>query len=216
MDATAQYSMRWDDFSSHFTSEFESLRNDEQFVDVTLCCDDRFIKAHKVILSACSPYFKKILMVTFAFDFWSFENLWWSISRSPLANRNWRVQMNPSKHVTVIMHNVEYELMKTLVDFMYLGEVLVNQNNVDRLFKLAKTFNVQGFQNGFIKNEVGIIFVGWRSSGILNKQNRHNNFVSVVVNLKLLWTFLTTSIRRFFFYVGVGLNVITNCVKVCF
>jgi len=62
--------------------------------------------------------------------------------------------MNPSKHVTVIMHNVEYELMKTLIDFMYLGEVLVNQNNVDRLFKLAKTFNVQGFQNGFIKNEV--------------------------------------------------------------
>lgn len=62
--------------------------------------------------------------------------------------------MNPSKHVTVIMHNVEYELMKTLVDFMYLGEVLVNQNNVDRLFKLAKTFSVQGFQNGFNKNEV--------------------------------------------------------------
>lgn len=52
------------------------------------------------------------------------------------------------------MHNVEYELMKTLVDFMYLGEVLVNQNNVDRLFSLAKTFSIQGFQNGFIKNEV--------------------------------------------------------------
>ncbi|VVC33125.1 BTB/POZ domain,Zinc finger C2H2-type,SKP1/BTB/POZ domain [Cinara cedri] len=123
MDTSTQYSMRWDDFSSHFTSEFESLRNDEQFVDVTLCCDDRFIKAHKVILSACSPYFKKILM------------------------------MNPSKHVTVIMHNVEYELMKTLVDFMYLGEVLINQNNVERFFKLAKTFNIQGFQNGFNKNE---------------------------------------------------------------
>lgn len=46
--------------------------------------------------------------------------------------------------------------MKTLVDFMYLGEVLVNQNNVDRLFKLAKTFNVQGFQNGFNKSEVSI------------------------------------------------------------
>lgn len=65
--------------------------------------------------------------------------------------------MNPSKHVTVIMHNVEYELMKTLVDFMYLGEVLVNQNNVDRLFKLAKTFSVQGFQNGFNKNEVWLL-----------------------------------------------------------
>lgn len=65
MDTATKCSMRWDDFSSHFTSEFESLRNDEQFVDVTLCCDDQFIKAHKVILSACSPYFKKILMVKF-------------------------------------------------------------------------------------------------------------------------------------------------------
>lgn len=72
MDTSTQYSMRWDDFSSHFTSEFESLRNDEQFVDVTLCCDDRFIKAHKVILSACSPYFKKILMVKFTFNLYYF------------------------------------------------------------------------------------------------------------------------------------------------
>lgn len=63
MNTSTQYSMRWDNFSSHFTSEFGSLRNDEQFVDVTLCCDDQFIKAHKVILSACSPYFKKILTV---------------------------------------------------------------------------------------------------------------------------------------------------------
>lgn len=63
METSTQYSLRWDEFTSHFTSEFGSLRNDEQFVDVTLCCDDQFIKAHKVILSACSPYFKKILMV---------------------------------------------------------------------------------------------------------------------------------------------------------
>lgn len=72
MNTTTQYSMRWDDFSSHFTSEFESLRNDEQFVDVTLCCEDQFIKAHKVILSACSPYFKKVLMVIFMFLSYSF------------------------------------------------------------------------------------------------------------------------------------------------
>lgn len=59
--------MRWKDFPSHFTGEFETLRNDEQFVDVTLCCEDQFIKAHKIILSACSTYFKKILMVNFSF-----------------------------------------------------------------------------------------------------------------------------------------------------
>lgn len=64
--------------------------------------------------------------------------------------------MNPSKHITVIMHNVEYVLMKSLIDFMYLGEVLVDQNNVDDLYKLAKTFGIQGFQDGLNKNEVSI------------------------------------------------------------
>lgn len=69
MDTSSQYSMRWKDFPSHFSGEFKSLRNDEQFVDVTLCCDDQFIKAHKIILSACSTYFKKILMVKFVLLF---------------------------------------------------------------------------------------------------------------------------------------------------
>jgi len=55
--------------------------------------------------------------------------------------------------------------MKTLVDFMYLREVLVNQNNVDRFFKLAKTFNIKGFQNGFNKNEVSIKICAWIIDG---------------------------------------------------
>jgi hypothetical protein len=38
------------------------MRDEQDFYDVTLACDQQsFIQGHKVILSASSPYFKAIL-----------------------------------------------------------------------------------------------------------------------------------------------------------
>ncbi|KAJ8957339.1 hypothetical protein NQ318_004818 [Aromia moschata] len=48
-------------FQSSITSAFENLRDDEDFVDVTLACDGKSLKAHRVVLSACSPYFRELL-----------------------------------------------------------------------------------------------------------------------------------------------------------
>ena len=46
-------------------STFRRLREEEDFVDVTLACSGRRnFTAHKVVLSACSPYFKQLLKVT--------------------------------------------------------------------------------------------------------------------------------------------------------
>ena len=42
---------------------FRSLKEEEDFVDVTLSCEDSQYTAHKVVLSACSPYFRKLLKV---------------------------------------------------------------------------------------------------------------------------------------------------------
>ena len=44
-----------------FLTALEDLKTDEAFVDVTLSCEGETLQGHKVILSACSPYFKKIL-----------------------------------------------------------------------------------------------------------------------------------------------------------
>lgn len=43
---------------------FRSLKEEEDFIDVTLSCEERQYSAHKVVLSACSPYFRKLLKVT--------------------------------------------------------------------------------------------------------------------------------------------------------
>jgi hypothetical protein len=46
---------------NNISSDFIDLREDKDFFNVTLACDDEQIQAHNVILSACSPYFKNIL-----------------------------------------------------------------------------------------------------------------------------------------------------------
>lgn len=59
-----QYSLRWNDFQSSILSSFRHLRDEEDFVDVTLACDNCSFTAHKVVLSACSPYFRQLLKVS--------------------------------------------------------------------------------------------------------------------------------------------------------
>lgn len=60
---TQHFCLRWNNYQSSITSAFENLRDDEDFVDVTLACDGRSLKAHRVVLSACSPYFRELLKV---------------------------------------------------------------------------------------------------------------------------------------------------------
>lgn len=61
--ASEQFCLRWNNFQINITSALESLKCDEDLVDVTLTCDGQNVKAHKVILSACSPYFKNVFKV---------------------------------------------------------------------------------------------------------------------------------------------------------
>lgn len=59
-----RYSLRWNDFYANIISAFKTLKESEDFVDVTIACDGKSIKAHQVILSAASPFFRKLLKVT--------------------------------------------------------------------------------------------------------------------------------------------------------
>ena len=43
------------------TNAFKSLLENEDFVDVTLSAGGKTLRAHKVVLSACSSYFKQLL-----------------------------------------------------------------------------------------------------------------------------------------------------------
>ena len=61
---SSQFCLKWDGFHGHLASVFETLRQDEQLVDVTLCCEGRRLKAHRVMLSAASPFFRDLIQVS--------------------------------------------------------------------------------------------------------------------------------------------------------
>ena len=60
-----KYNLRWHDYPQSVVTSFRHLKEDEDFVDVTLACNSQQFTAHKVVLSACSPYFKNLLKVGF-------------------------------------------------------------------------------------------------------------------------------------------------------
>lgn len=63
MGSSQQFSLRWNNYLRHITSAFDTLRTDEDLVDVTLSCEGRRIRAHKMLLSACSTYFRDLFKV---------------------------------------------------------------------------------------------------------------------------------------------------------
>ena len=63
MATTENFCLRWNDFESNLSSAFRELRDDADFFDVTLATDEDEVKAHKVVLSACSPHLKQVSYV---------------------------------------------------------------------------------------------------------------------------------------------------------
>ena len=51
--------LRWNEYQDNIKSSFGNLRDDNDFADVTLACDDgQQLEAHKVILASSSPFFQ--------------------------------------------------------------------------------------------------------------------------------------------------------------
>ena len=60
--SSEKFCLKWNDYQSNISKSFQSLRDKEDFCDVTLVGDDfKQVKAHKVILSSCSEYFDNVL-----------------------------------------------------------------------------------------------------------------------------------------------------------
>ncbi|XP_066140403.1 broad-complex core protein isoforms 1/2/3/4/5 isoform X4 [Euwallacea fornicatus] len=111
---TQHFCLRWNNYQSSITSAFENLRDDEDFVDVTLACDGKSLKAHRVVLSACSPYFRELLKST------------------------------PCKHPVIVLQDVAWTDLHALVEFIYHGEVNVHQRSLSSFLKTAEVLRVSG------------------------------------------------------------------------
>lgn len=58
MEDDQQFCLRWNNHQSTLVQNFDTLLESGTLVDCTLAAEGRYLKAHKVVLSACSPYFE--------------------------------------------------------------------------------------------------------------------------------------------------------------
>eukprot|EP00092_Neocalanus_flemingeri_P019364 GFUD01020977.1.p1 GENE.GFUD01020977.1~~GFUD01020977.1.p1 ORF type:complete len:317 (-),score=76.49 GFUD01020977.1:287-1237(-) len=109
-----KFCLRWNDFENNISKAFGELRDDKDFFDVTIACDDNQLQAHKVILSACSPFFRSVL------------------------------KRNPHQHPLLYLKGVKYEEILLVLNFMYHGEVNVAQDELNSFLSVAEDLQVKG------------------------------------------------------------------------
>lgn len=77
MASNQHFCLRWNNHQSTVISVFDHLLESGTLVDCTLAAEGQFLKAHKVVLSACSPYLEVITVIRrqcFVYNF-KFSNI---------------------------------------------------------------------------------------------------------------------------------------------
>ncbi|XP_070067554.1 protein abrupt isoform X1 [Drosophila takahashii] len=145
------YALKWNDFQSSILSSFRHLRDEEDFVDVTLACDERSFTAHKVVLSACSPYFRRLL------------------------------KANPCEHPIVILRDVRCDDVENLLSFMYNGEVNVSHEQLPDFLKTAHLLQIRGLADvngGYPYSKALSAALSHNNSSSNNNNNSSSNSLS--------------------------------------
>ncbi|XP_043236431.1 broad-complex core protein isoforms 1/2/3/4/5-like isoform X14 [Amphibalanus amphitrite] len=109
-----RFCLKWNDFRNSVTSVFEDLRKDGELVDITLCCEGKKVKAHRMMLSACSPYFRDLL------------------------------KENPCQHPVFFLKDTTFSDLRAVIEFVYNGEVNVTQTQLSSFLKTAEMLQVRG------------------------------------------------------------------------
>ena len=111
-----KFSLKWNDFHSNVSKSFQSLRNREDFSDVTLVGDDfKQVTAHKVILASCSGYFNKILN-----------------------------NISKNSHPVLCIDGIDSTDIQNVLDYIYNGEIKIYQEDIERFFTLAQKLKLEG------------------------------------------------------------------------
>ncbi|XP_046992616.1 longitudinals lacking protein, isoforms F/I/K/T isoform X8 [Schistocerca americana] len=117
MGSEQQFCLRWNNHQSTLVAVFDTLLESGTLVDCTLAAEGQYLKAHKVVLSACSPYFELLL------------------------------SQHYEKHPIVILKDVKFQELKAMMDYMYRGEVNISQDQLGALLKAAESLQIKGLSD---------------------------------------------------------------------
>ena len=115
MNTSEKLCLKWNDFQINISSAFGELREDRDFSDVTLVCEDgKQLEAHKIILATSSPFFMDLL----------------------------RKSKHPRP--LIYMRGIKSEDLVAIIDFLYFGEANVFQENLDGFLAIAEELKLKG------------------------------------------------------------------------
>ncbi|GLH02520.1 Uncharacterized protein GBIM_08529, partial [Gryllus bimaculatus] len=109
-----QLLLSWKDHNGALVSVFENLLKRNTLVDCTLAADGQYLKAHKVVLSACSAYFELLF------------------------------SQESEKNPIVILKDVKFQELEAAVNFMYRGEVEVCEDRLAAFLEVADSLQIKG------------------------------------------------------------------------
>ena len=109
------FCLKWNDYQQeNVQAVFSELRGDLDYADVTLVCEDHTVEDHKMILSACSPFFSGIL----------------------------KKKRHP--HPLIYMRGMNPRDLTAVLVFIYHGEVNIAQEGPDGFMALAEEMQLKG------------------------------------------------------------------------
>ncbi|XP_064093118.1 longitudinals lacking protein, isoforms H/M/V-like isoform X20 [Macrobrachium nipponense] len=112
--ASGLLSLKWNNHRSTFFHVLSTVRSKESYCDVTLACDGKFYPVHKLVLSTCSDYFERMF------------------------------ERTNCKHPIIVLKDIRHEELEALLNYMYVGEVNVLQNELAGLIKAAECLMIKG------------------------------------------------------------------------
>jgi len=120
-----KFCLRWNDFENNISCAFREIRDEKDLFDCTLSCGAKQLQAHKLILSACSPFFREVF------------------------------KQNPHSHPLLYLKGIGFDDLKACLNFMYHGEVNVAQDDLNTFLVVAEELKIKGLtQNNGEKEDI--------------------------------------------------------------
>ncbi|XP_008552264.1 protein tramtrack, alpha isoform isoform X1 [Microplitis demolitor] len=108
------FNLTWNNHLANLSGLFEGLYKSGSLTDTTLACQGGMLRAHKLVLAACSPYFERVFKEHYG--------------EQPI----------------LILKGVPVEEMECLLDFMYRGSINVAEDHLPSLIKTATDLEIRG------------------------------------------------------------------------
>ena len=115
MNITNKFCLKWDEFSENITSTLNNESELEDFTDITLVCEDGAqIEAHRLVLSGGSNFFSAML------------------------------RLKKGSSSIMYMRGLKSKDLTAIVDFLYHGEVNIDQDDLNEFLEIAEEFQLKG------------------------------------------------------------------------